>query len=413
MNMVTVPYLGIDCGSTTVTIVVLDSDLSLQDAFYVYHRGKPYEVIKQYLENSPIEAFSLVCATSSTPAFVLADFRAENKICAIDAVKQRYPAVTNILLVGSEKFARIIFNEDGTYRKMKANSTCAAGTGSFLDQQALRLGIESASRLAELAAQSGPQTPRIASRCSVFAKTDLIHAQQEGWSLAEISEGLCAGLARNIADTLFPGETLQSPTVMIGGVALNQRVVAHLSRLAGTDILVDEYAPYYGAIGAVLRGVRAFHQAEDSIGTGRRSTVVIGETSDGSNVRALRDSSSILGRQEDRRRYVHMPLEKKGAPYPDFTFYKQCNYVSPILGERNPVEIDIYRPLAGGSTSTSSGRVSILLGIDIGSTSTKAAVLDTSKNMLAGLYTRTAGDPIRAAQGILDALQFIEKEERR
>jgi len=379
------PLLGIDCGSTTVKIVVVDDDLAILDSLYVYHRGNPYGVIQQYLETSPYKTFSLVSATSSTPYFVLADHRFENKICFIDGVKRRYRDVKNILLVGSEKFARIIFNDDGSYRKMKANSACAAGTGSFLDQQAVRLGIESASRLAELAEQSGPQTPRIASRCSVFAKTDLIHAQQEGWALSEISDGLCSGLARNIADTLFPAEQLASPTVMVGGVALNRRVVQHLSAIAGTEILCDENAALYGAIGAVQRALQIAAN-EDA-------------------PRNPRSAADILGKQEERRRYVHQPLEKKNADYPDFRSYKSYNQVTNRLGERNPVEIDLYVPLP-------QGEVPVYLGIDIGSTSTKAALLDEHRNMLAGLYTRTAGDPIRAVQGLFEALEAIEVQER-
>jgi predicted CoA-substrate-specific enzyme activase len=380
----TSPYLGIDCGSTTVKIVVLDADFRILDKLYAYHKGNPYGVLQQYLQNCPYQSFALVSATSSTPYFVRADHRFENKICFIDGVKRRYPEVKNILLVGSEKFARIIFNDDGSYRKMKANSTCAAGTGSFLDQQAVRLGIETASRLAELAEQSGPQTPRIASRCSVFAKTDLIHAQQEGWALPEISDGLCAGLARNIADTLFPAEQLASPTVMVGGVALNRRVVQHLSDLAGTEILCDDSAAFYGAIGAVQRAVQ--------------------ESRSGGNVKTPRSAEEILGKQEERRRYVHQPLEKKNANYPDFSSYKSYNQITSRLGERNPVEIDLYVPL-------SKGTVPVYLGIDIGSTSTKAALLSEDRTMLAGLYTRTAGDPIRAVQGLFEALESIEAQE--
>ncbi|WP_304242518.1 acyl-CoA dehydratase activase [Gracilinema caldarium] len=415
------PFIGIDCGSTTVKIVVVDDDFRVLDSLYAYHRGNPYGVIQQYLQQCPYKTFRLVAATSSTPYFVLADYRFENKICFIDGVKRAYPQVQNILLVGSEKFARIIFNEDGSYRKMKANSTCAAGTGSFLDQQAVRLGIESASRLAELAGQSGPETPRIASRCSVFAKTDLIHAQQEGWALSEISDGLCAGLARNIADTLFPAEQLASPTVMVGGVALNERVVKHLSDLAGTHIIHDEQAALYGALGAVLRALKAIKEeaagghtavakkvGESAAFKNNGGAAVVNDVDSGESApladRPLRTAADILGKQEERRRYVHQPLEKKNPNYPDFSAYKSYNQVTSRLGERNPVEIDLYTPLSGGP-------IPVYLGIDIGSTSTKAAVLDENRSMLAGLYTRTAGDPIRAVQGLFEALETLQTQE--
>lgn len=390
-------FLGIDCGSTTAKIIITDETGEILHKEYAYHRGKPYEVLHHLLSESPYQKFSLVGATTSTPYFVHADYRGENKICFIEAVKRRYPSVRNILLVGSEKFARIIFDEQGSYRKIRANSTCAAGTGSFLDQQAVRLGINSAAKLAELASQAGEPIPRIASRCSVFAKTDLIHAQQEGWSLAEISEGLCSGLARNIADTLFPGEILEAPVVMVGGVALNQRVVAHLSQLAHCPIQTDELAPFYGALGALWRA-QAAERSPNSKGLS------------GFQVRSIQE---ILGHQEQKRSYVHAPLEGTRGNYPSFTAWKSELYVSPLLGEKNPVEVDIYQDLgAYTAAKEETGAVGVHVGIDIGSTSTKAAIMDQDNHMMLGLYTRTAGDPIRAVQGLLDTLNHIQKTYR-
>ncbi|MCX7949512.1 MAG: hypothetical protein N2509_05315, partial [Treponemataceae bacterium] len=385
-------FLGIDCGSTTAKIIITDERGEILHKEYAYHRGKPYEVLHRLLSESPYQKFSLVGATTSTPYFVHADYRGENKICFIEAVKRRYPSVRNILLVGSEKFARIIFDEQGSYRKIRANSTCAAGTGSFLDQQAVRLGINSAAKLAELASQAGEPIPRIASRCSVFAKTDLIHAQQEGWSLAEISEGLCSGLARNIADTLFPGEILEAPVVMVGGVALNQRVVAHLSQLAHCPIQTDELAPFYGALGALWRAQASVHSSHPEDLSALRT----------------RGIQEILGHQEQKRSYVHAPLEGTRGNYPSFTAWKSELYVSPLLGEKNPVEVDIYQDLgAYTAAKEETGAVGVHVGIDIGSTSTKAAIMDQDNHMMLGLYTRTAGDPIRAVQGLLDTLNPV------
>lgn len=379
--------LGIDCGSAALKIVVVDPDLRVLHSFYAFHKGKPLELIRDFLETSPHGPFGDVAATAGTPAAVHADYRAENNICFIEGVRHVHPGVRNIVVVGAEKFARIIFDQDGSYRKMRSNSTCAAGTGSFLDQQAVRLGIESAELLAELAERSGPELPRIASRCSVFAKTDLIHAQQEGWSTAAISDGLCAGLARNIADTLFPGETLEGPTVMAGGVALNRRVVHHLTRFARCEILCDPLAPYYGALGALIRS----RAAENRV------------LRDEGMVRQPRSSTDILVTVEESRRYGHGPLASPRGSYPDFRSLESWSYNSPVLGPGNPAEVDLYLPLDGASA------IKVHLGIDIGSTSTKAAVLDTGGRVLVGIYLRTAGDPIKAVQGLLDTLRDMEE----
>ncbi len=379
--------LGIDCGSAALKIVVADPDLTVLHTSYAFHKGKPLDLIRDFLENSGFGPFRDVACTAGTPAAVHADYRSENNICFIEGVRRVHPGVRNILVVGAEKFARIIFDQDGSYRKMRSNSTCAAGTGSFLDQQAVRLGIESAERLAELAGRSGPEVPRIASRCSVFAKTDLIHAQQEGWSTAAISDGLCAGLARNIADTLFPGEALEGPTVMAGGVALNRRVVHHLSRFARCEILCDPLAPYYGALGALIRS------------RGAEEPGLEPEAAE----RPPRTSADILVTVEESRRYGHGPLASPRGSYPDFRSLESWSYNSPVLGPGNPAEVDLYLPLDGPCA----GKVH--LGIDIGSTSTKAAVLDAERRVLLGIYLRTAGDPIKAVQGLLDTLRHIEE----
>ena len=71
-----------------------------------------------------------------------------------------------------------------------------------------------------LALASTTEAPRISTRCAVFARTDLVHAQQAGYSLEEICDGLCRGLAQNLVDTLLGGESLEQPVIMAGGVAL-------------------------------------------------------------------------------------------------------------------------------------------------------------------------------------------------
>lgn len=405
------PRLGIDCGSAAVKLVVMDVEGRVLARDYAYHKGDPAARIAAFLESAPWREFALVAATAGTPLSVHADHRSEAKICFIEAVKRARPEVRNILLVGAEKFARVLFDDQGYYRKMRANSACAAGTGSFLDQQALRLGIASAAELADLASRAGPETPRIASRCSVFAKTDLIHAQQEGWTLAEISEGLCAGLSRNIADTLFPGESLEGPVVMAGGVALNRRVVAQLSRLAGCPIEADELAPFYGAVGAVLRTERELRAEQAGDGTAAAPGAPL-------PVRPPRRREDILVPARSERAYAHAPLGEPKGSYPDFRSYSSSLHAGPVLGQGNPVEVDLYRSLAegaaveGGAASAAGRRPRLRarLGVDIGSTSTKAALLAEEGAVLAGLYARTAGDPVRAAQGLLECLRALEAE---
>ena len=120
---------------------------------------------------------------------------------------------------------------------MRSNSSCAAGTGSFLDQQAFRLNLPGIEVLSEVALKNKGPIPDIASRCSVFAKTDLIHAQQRGYSLEAICDSLCKGLATNIVDTLFNQESSLMPIFFAGGVSKNAAVIRHLEELLNTRFL--------------------------------------------------------------------------------------------------------------------------------------------------------------------------------
>ena len=147
--------------------------------------------------------------TLSGPEIVRQASRYDTQIWMIAAVRHYHREVGSILYVGGENFGLITFNEEGDYERYRSNTSCAAGTGSFLDQQAQRLNLKSIDILSTIAFCNQENAPRIATRCAVFAKTDLTHAQQEGYSIAQISDGLCEGLAKNVIDTLMPDQHIQ------------------------------------------------------------------------------------------------------------------------------------------------------------------------------------------------------------
>lgn len=245
-------FLGIDVGSVSISIVLLNKDKEIIQSAYGFHEGK---IAPKLLEMLFYFKFKVVCgiaSTSSTPSFVKSTAIFDNRVSVITAVKALHEKVGSILIVGGDKFGLIQFDEDEQYRKFKSNSSCAAGTGSFLVQQCKRLNIGSISEFAELASSNTGDFPKIASRCSVFAKTGLIHAQQEGYILPEICDGLCYGLAKNIVDTLFTSSNINQPMIFAGGVSLNSAVAKHIQELVGIEPVVGEYLHLYGAIGAAL-----------------------------------------------------------------------------------------------------------------------------------------------------------------
>ncbi|MCX7025115.1 MAG: acyl-CoA dehydratase activase [Spirochaetes bacterium] len=376
--------LGIDTGSAAVSVVILSKGplgLKVLRSGYAFHLGKPAELVRAMLADAEAAGIPVVdavrCTSQVSPR--VRGTRVDSRTAFLEAARAEVPGVKTLLVVGAEKFTRMTLGADGTAPVIRGNSSCAAGTGSFLDQQAKRLGLAGSAELASLALANAGSFPAIASRCSVFAKTDLIHAQAEGWTREEICDGLCAGLARNIADTLFPGEVLPGPVFMAGGVSRNAAVVRRLSELCGSPVAVSPDSHLFGALGAACRALE-----------------------DVSGVRIRLDT--LIEPEERTLSYEHGPLSIAGLEYPEFGGIDSFVFVAAKNGKANPVETDVYERLEGPD-----GVIAAWLGIDVGSTSTKAALVAEDGTPLAGFYTRTAGRPVEAAQSVLEAAREVER----
>ncbi len=153
------------------------------------------------------------------------------------AARHFCPDAVSVLHIGAEKFMLIKFDSNGNYQSAKVNSSCAAGTGSFLDQQAVRLNLSGIEELCDKALKNTEEIPGIASRCAVFSKTDIIHAQQRGFSVNAICNSLCKGLAENIINTVFNREPPALPILLTGGVSRNLVVRGYLEKQLKTKFL--------------------------------------------------------------------------------------------------------------------------------------------------------------------------------
>ena len=376
--------LGIDIGSISIATVELSPKGDILHSSYLFHKGHIKEGLKEALREVNFKNISGLSLTSSVPDVFNAGERYDSSVSIISAAKKLHPDAGSILIVGGEKFGLVSFDDEGSYRNYRSNTSCAAGTGSFLDQQALRLNLSNIQDFCKMAESNTGNIPKIASRCAVFAKTDLIHAQQEGYSLAEICDGLCSGLAKNVADTLFTSETPALPIIMAGGVSKNSAVVKHLSLLVGQQILVDELSHIYGAYGAAL--------------------LCQNENTENSRI----DVSSLdeLFKESNKdRNYHYTALELKLSEYPDFNSIKQYTYHSEYFTGLPDVETDIYIRLEKEKTYP------VYMGIDIGSTSTKATIIDLNGDVIGGFYTRTSGRPLEAVQTIFETIDDIMKKE--
>jgi predicted CoA-substrate-specific enzyme activase len=369
--------IGIDIGSVAVSVVALDGRAELVHSFYRLHRGEIDKTLRSLLHAIDVARVSGIAMTMSGPQILRAVSRYDSQIAMIAAIKKYHPDVGSILFVGAENFGLITFNEQGEYERFHANSSCAAGTGSFLDQQAQRLNLKSIDKLSSIAFCNREYSPKIATRCAVFAKTDLIHAQQEGYSIGQISDGLCEGLAKNVIDTLIAEQNIRTPLILAGGVSMNQGVVKHFRHLLNIEPVVSERSHLYGAIGAAL-----LYMDENN--------------NESINIKSWDD---IFSRRKKESNYGYTPLELSLSDYPDFHCLE--NRIITPSNKHADIETSIYCPLAANQE--------VHLGIDIGSTSTKAVMIDQSNNVLMGLYTLTSGRPLLAVQSLFEAIADIAR----
>jgi len=172
----------------------------------------------------------------------------KNEITAHAVAASRVnPEVQTILEIGGQE-SKIIILRDGVVSDFAMNTVCAAGTGSFLDQQASRLGI----KIEEFGpfALEAKNPVRIAGRCSVFAESDMIHKQQLGHSLSDILAGLCQAMVRNYLNNVGKNKDIRGPIFFQGGVAANPGICKAFEDELGQPIIVPKNYDVMGALGA-------------------------------------------------------------------------------------------------------------------------------------------------------------------
>ncbi|MGD2021780.1 MAG: CoA activase, partial [Desulfobacterales bacterium] len=154
--------LGIDIGSVSIAVVEITSQKQIVQSAYEFHRGNTTAELKKILTGIDLRTIGGIAATASTPAILKIHRQYDNRLSVIAAAHHFHDKVGSILLVGGEKFGLIRFDEDGHYLNFKSNTPCAAGTGSFLDQQANRLNLSGIANLSRMAFNNRGPVPKIA-----------------------------------------------------------------------------------------------------------------------------------------------------------------------------------------------------------------------------------------------------------
>jgi predicted CoA-substrate-specific enzyme activase len=346
--------LGIDIGSISVNTVLLDGGDSILEDHYDYCHGRPFAVTRARIADilarhgpGAVDRIAFTGTGGPLAARLLGGVFVNEIVAQAASVCRLVPGARTVIEMGGED-TKLIFLRDGALWDFVMNSICAAGTGSFLDQQARRIGVPLETEFGRLALRS-KNPPRIAGRCSVFAKSDMIHLQQIATPVHDIIAGLCMAVARNVKSTLARGRGLEPRVVFQGGVAANAGMVRAFREVFGlTEIVVPPHHASMGALGAL------FHAREHPGGAPFRGL-------------------------DELDLYLH-------APRPD---------ASRLAALHPPRQDPVTQasPLDPGVSP-----LPVFLGVDVGSLSTNVVLIDAKNRVVARRYLPTAGRPLEAVQ---------------
>jgi predicted CoA-substrate-specific enzyme activase len=265
--------LGIDVGSVSTNFAVANEAGELLARLYLPTGGRPLEALRAGFSelaaafaDADIRACGVTGSGRQLAAAVAGADIVKNEITAhAAAAVHARPDVRTILEIGGQD-SKIIYIEDGCVTDFAMNTVCAAGTGSFLDRQAQRLGMP----ISEFGACALRSTSpvRIAGRCAVFAESDMISKQQAGHSTEDIVAGLCEALVRNYLNNLASHRRPEPPVLFQGGVAANAGLVAAVEKALGVPVIVPPHHDVMGAYGAALMAAEAAGAATRFAGFG-------------------------------------------------------------------------------------------------------------------------------------------------
>lgn len=354
--------IGVDIGSLYLKVVFLGVDGGMRK-IVIPHSKDIVSRIKEFLfgVDGAFVGFtgSLRVGSNGFPVF-------DEVKCLIEGVKSSGNRPKYILNVGAYSSKLVEVDENFNLKNVYTNSVCAAGTGSFFDQQRDRLSLT----YEEIGKWEVPKSepPSIASRCTVFAKTDLVNRQQEGYSKLEMWAGLSKSMVKTILNTLFRGKRIDGKIILTGGVSNNKFFVHYLKEYLGENLLIDENSNFFQALGAAL------------LSSERLSPGIL--------------ENLDLHVKDDGGRFERNPpivIEKSVLP-------SSVETEDEVI---DGVEVSVYNWEYGKS-------VRVYLGIDVGSTSTKCVLVDEGLDVIAGFYTRTEGDPIRAVKRLFEVIERVK-----
>lgn len=233
-------YLGIDIGSVSIKYALIDEKGKVLKQDYFRTRGDVMGSIRKLLESIKDYEVLGISTTGSARKFIGsiidADFNVDEITAHRTAIHFMYPNVNTIFEIGGQDSKLIYFTDNSVNFEM--NHVCAAGTGSFLDQQAARLNMD-IEEFCKIGIKA-KEAHKIASKCTVFAETDMIHAQQSGVPIEKIIRGVHKGLVNNYFSQLCKGKKLKGDFLFEGGTSQNAVLVNEFATKLVEDELIKD-----------------------------------------------------------------------------------------------------------------------------------------------------------------------------
>ena len=378
--------MGIDIGSTTVKVVVVDETDTIEYSDYRRHNAEQVATLRTML--APVakrygeEPMAVtVCGSGGKPvAAMLGTVFVQEVVANAAAVSLRFPKVRTAIELGGQDAKVVFFSRSSDCKSsqtavddMRMNGSCAGGTGAFIDEIATLLGTD-ADGLERLAAQ-GETVYDISGRCGVFAKTDIQPLLLQGARREDIALSSLHAIAKQTIGGLSQGLQLHPPIIFEGGplhfCPTLVRVFAERLALAPDQVLLPDHSETFVAFGAAIAGSRFKGQA----------TMTVGEM-----LACLSSSTSQTGIKSTTSKPLFSSEEEKSAFL--------ARHTAELADNSGPKTIALE----------GQGEMPIWLGIDSGSTTSKTVILDSQLNLLDSRYGNNHGDPLAVVRDQLNDL---------
>ncbi|MFC1891044.1 BadF/BadG/BcrA/BcrD ATPase family protein, partial [Thermodesulfobacteriota bacterium] len=372
-------YAGIDAGSVSLNCVVInDKKEIIYESPYSRHMGKVVEGVFDLLDKlyreygrDGIKAVAFTGNHGQQISGKMGGFYEFETITQVVGALHIMPDARSIICMGGQDTALFQIEHDNDCWEIdyfNTNGPCASGTGSFIDQQAQRLATSIYDKKSDISQEqidkilsgfiklglNSDKPSNVACRCTVFTKSDMIHLQNKGEKLEDIIYGLHLGNARNYISTIVSNRKLISPIIFIGGLSKNQlQVKAFQSYFP--ELVVPEFSTSVGALGVALQAFEACIENELDI------EILNNELSSQGSVLPIARKLEINLTEFSEDNLINKKVQKKG--------------------------------------------LHAFLGIDIGSTTTKYALINEDNEIIHKSYVHTQGKPVEVTKGLLTTIQ--------